>query len=186
MRLIEEISPSGGPHDANNHMYEHALRDIVSPGDLIQFYVMSEPESPLRASTSREDSNLDDSNLDSVRLVLGAIPSSIDVMPLNLESTGEETLTEDSLLVQKGAFGALSESGIYLSMVENSKKGLKAFRKTRATETSTKLDIPHTSFVCIRHLYWKRLKRSSQDVSPSIATDEIGEHNSGPTQAITL
>lgn len=180
--LIEEVTTSGGAHDENSYMHEHAMRDIVCPGDFIQFYIVADPNSDLRASITKEESS---GFRDVPRLVLGAIPSSIDDMPLIAGNAEQVELTESNVVVQKMAFGALSESGIYLSAIENSEEGLKTFITTRATKTSTKLDMPHTTFIYSQPtiIYGKKAAIRDDKVVKT-ATVETGKESSEEIDAI--
>lgn len=116
---------------------ESALRDIISPGDMIQFYIATNAamtnEPQQKAAENPERGN------DEQSVVFGTIPSTIDTMPS--AGTGANPSRPDIELIANH-FGALSENGIALTINSHS--------ESDSTETEsvnqTKIDVPFSRF----------------------------------------
>jgi hypothetical protein len=107
-----------------------ALGEVAKPGDYIQFFIPGDamPEAPLveEANSARRESS-----------VFGTIPSSVDDLPPTISA--EETSQLENFVAVPGHFGALTEQGIYLSLVRP--------KDTQLADFKTKIDIPFTRFI---------------------------------------
>ncbi|GAB7353722.1 hypothetical protein MBLNU459_g4120t1 [Dothideomycetes sp. NU459] len=112
---------------------ESALRDIVSPGDLIQFYISTN----IATNTGQELVHLAERGQYHESAVFGTIPSTIDTMPVAV--TNESSSTSSIELIH-GHFGALSENGMALTVNQYSATA----PRTSSSETvnQTKIDVP--------------------------------------------
>lgn len=113
---------------------ESALRDIVSPGDYIQYYI-----SPTASSAPAQENEAYKHDSESRSAEFGAIPSTIDTMP---EVTSKAESNQSSIQVYMNHFGALSEVGIALTVNEQN------LRDPEHVETlnQTKVDVPFARF----------------------------------------
>ena len=111
---------------------EPAFRDIVSPGDYIQFYITPiasptlEPEQASLVPTSYRQS-----------AEFGTVPSTIDNMP---QSSTSDSSTTSACELYENHFGALSEVGIALTISRHED------RQEPVALNATKIDVPFSRF----------------------------------------
>ncbi|RDW67804.1 hypothetical protein BP6252_09200 [Coleophoma cylindrospora] len=119
-----------------------ALGNVALPGSYIQFFT----NSPKRVSANTQSK----ANTKKIRpwrtpasqycqgTVLGVVPSTIDNMPQVEEFAGAEEISGDTIRTVRGAFGAVSESGLYIQ------KAAFDSRLSQVAAGSTKYDMPYT------------------------------------------
>lgn len=117
---------------------DSALRSIVSPGDHIQFYISptaSDPAAPVEATTATEQ----DRNANIQSAEFGAIPSTIDSMPVPMNRPTEN---KSGIRTIPNHFGALSEVGIALTINKHDVRD----RQNVQVLNQSKIDVPFGRF----------------------------------------
>ncbi|KAF1343714.1 hypothetical protein BDV97DRAFT_403310 [Delphinella strobiligena] len=139
--LSEESGMPALPFFADNDPeveQESALRNIVSPGDYIQFYM---------APTSSADEQIPlytvpERNLKQQSAEFGIIPSTVDSMPL---ATEKEINDGKGFKLYQAHFGALSEVGIALTIHKHDLNN----RQHVEQLNQTKIDVPFGRFTLL-------------------------------------
>ena len=127
--VVEDVLPS----------QESMLGDIAKVGDSIQFFVLRTNAEP------SERTNLPGS-LRVWSFGVGAIPSTIDQMPITAMTSNSHTGPKDNLPFRYVAdhFGALSESGFYLQIIDNSTSN------REQSSITSKIDVPFSHLSVIQ------------------------------------
>ena len=124
-----------------------ALRSIAKPNCFIQFFVAADEERPSISSGDEEKSEL---KADRIRLhtAFGSVPSTIDEIP------EPATDVDRRIYLRPAHFGAVSESGIYISTA--------AAADSRQALVQTKVDAPFSYIYRIQSL--KREQKRGESV----------------------
>lgn len=134
--------------DFEGEKQESALRNIVSPGDYVQFYLAlpDSSEHGLVEQKGRVDSNVThikpDPNSHSAEF--GTVPSTIDTIPGNPSEAGE---SDQAVRYYPNHFGALSEVGIALTINEYDGHDVSKMEQVN----QTKMDVPFGRFRLLSH-----------------------------------
>lgn len=121
--------------DLGSNDQESALKEIVSPGDYIQFYIAPSDHEPIDDPTPSDNSHRDYWE----KADFGTIPSTLDAMP---QTVDDSSAAAPNMQVYGNYFGALSEVGISLTVNKHDPR----HRYKVEQLNQTKIDVPFGRF----------------------------------------
>lgn len=128
--FFDDLDLDGGKQDS-------ALRDIVSPGDMVQFYIAT--NAAMTNETHEEAADHSNRGDDEQSVIFGTIPSTVDTLTT---ATSAASTSKSSIELFPDHFGALSENGIALTVNSHDSANVK---ETEAIN-QTKIDVPFSRF----------------------------------------
>lgn len=117
--------------------------DVVHPGDMITFHIYfdQKPPKPVLENTCKESYESYEGVCDPPSVVLGTVPSTVDVGPNDSDMAGVD------YILANNHFGMVSEQGMALNITTLSgQQNLCQGAKQVSAGFRTKLDVPYTTF----------------------------------------
>jgi hypothetical protein len=129
----------------NSDSQHDAWRDLVRPGDVIQFFAVPtrlDVGSNMRRSLSNSDNQIDHPR--GIAICFGAIPSTFDAIPESGEDIRARTANGPNVILCVDLFSAKSEKGVGLTLVEEPDPTM-SVQNVKIRET--KIDAPYSNIM---------------------------------------